>query len=189
MTRVNGLLGTVYREFFPKKYDNGNIMSEYYCEIPNNCDGNSSCFKAFLSTWMAFMTTIVQGLTDQILPKLKASATGAAAQCSGGSDGKICGMHWYETKWDGNEGICEQMSALGVLSASLIDQKVGASPKTIKTGGTSKPDPNAGTGGSSTGSPAEPREITTGDRAGAGIVTAVFVLAWVGGVTWMLYDK
>lgn len=188
MTRVNGILATVYREFFPAKYG-GDIMSEYYCEIPNNCDGNSSTFKAFLSAWLAFLTTLVPIDPNVIMAKLKASAVGAAQQCSGGDDGKICGMHWYESTWDGDTGIGEQMSALSVLSSTLIEvKKGGATPKTRETGGLSKPDPNAGTGGNSGELEMLP-PVTTADRAGAGIVTAVFVISWVAGVVWMLYDR
>jgi mannan endo-1,6-alpha-mannosidase len=75
------------------------------------------------------------------------------------------------------------MSALAALSTLLIDQpKVLNGPLTNQTGGTSQGDPNAGqkfTGVS------PPREITTGDKAGAGILTAVVLASFVGSVLWM----
>lgn len=77
------------------------------------------------------------------------------------------------------------MSSLSVLSSSLIEDKKNAAPKNSDNGGTSQTDPSAGTGGG----PAKPpplKKITAGDRAGAGILTAVFLAGWVGGLVWMI---
>lgn len=186
---MNGLLKTTYREFFPKRYG-GNIMSDYNCEIPNNCDGNSALFKGVTADWMAMMTTIMPDLKQQILPKLKASAVAAADQCSGGSNGDTCGSRWYQKgKYDGTSGIGQEMSSLSVLASSLIGEKEDAGPKSAKTGGKSKPNPNAGTGDRSSDPGAELSDITTGDKAGAGILTVVFVVGWIGAMTWMLWDR
>ena len=81
-------------------------------------------------------------------------------------------------------GVGQQMSALEVIQANLIDQVSG--PVTNQTGGTSKG--NAGAGGGSTGSnptvPASP--IQTKDRAGAGIITALVAIWVIGGIWWMI---
>ena len=162
-------------------------MSEVTCEPNQKCDRNQSCFKAFLSTWLGFMTSIAPYTADEIIPKLQASALGAAKQCSGGDDKKHCGRRWYQDEWDGFKGLEEQMSALGIFSTQMItqNQQKSQAPLTSNTGGTSESDPNAG-GGNQTESE-KLREITTGDRAGAGVVTVVFVCGWIGAVTFMLW--
>lgn len=78
-----------------------------------------------------------------IMKRLKASARGAAGQCSGGANGRTCGRHWAETRRDGKAGVGEQMSALSLNQAMLVE-KVKL-PVTADTGGTIKSDPNAGT--------------------------------------------
>lgn len=161
-------------------------MSDPECEVQKTCDGNSACFKGLLSSWMAFTTTLVDGKADEILPKIQTSAVAAAKQCSGGADGKICGQRWYQPTWDGSSGIGEQMSALSVLSSSLVVEKEAA-PKSSNTGGTSKSDPNAGHSHDDGGQKQpELTEITTKDRIGAGVVTGAFLSAWIAAITWMV---
>lgn len=160
-------------------------MSDQQCEPHLQCDGNSACFKGILSSSLAVTTTIVPDETNKIMPKLKDSATAAAKQCSGGGDGKTCGQRWYQPTWDGTSGLEQQMSALSVLSSSLFSGLKGGAPKSSNTGGTSKGDPNAGGSGSNNRS-SRPKKITTGDRAGAGILTAVFLSGWIGGAAWLV---
>lgn len=182
---MNGLLNTTFREFFPADHG-GNIMSDFTCEINKNCDGNQVCFKGFLSSWLAFLTTIVPEKRDVIIQKLRASAVAAAKQCSGGDDGKHCGERWYQDTWDGTNGLGQQMSALSIFSSNMVAHiGDGQAPLTSTTGGTSKGDPSAGSGGSQT-SPDQPKVITTGDRAGAGVLTGLFLTGWIGALTWML---
>lgn len=183
---MDGLLKTTFQVFFPEEYG-GKIMSEVACELNQKCDRNQSCFKAFLSTWLAFMTSIASYTADEITPRLQASALGAAKQCSGGDNKKHCGRRWYQDEWDGFQGLEEQMSALGIFSTQMITQNEGKdqAPLTSDTGGTSESNPNAG--GRHKIEPEQPREITTRDRAGAGLVTTVFMCAWIGVVTFMLW--
>lgn len=161
-------------------------MSEVACEPNQMCDRNQRCFKAFLSTWLGFLTTIAPYTTDEIIPKLQASALGAAQQCSGGDDKKHCGRRWYQDKWDGYKGLEEQMSALGIMTMAMLPHATkNQAPLTSKTGGNSKSNPDAGKGESEeTG---ELRPISTGDRAGAGVVTVVFMGGWIAAVTFMLW--
>lgn len=77
------------------------------------------------------------------------------------------------------------MSALSVVQANLI-QKVKP-PVTEQIGGTSKGDPTAGTHGGSP-DPLEPlltRKITMGDRAGAGIITALVLAGLLVTMWWI----
>lgn len=161
-------------------------MSEVACEPNQMCDRNQRCFKAFLSTWLAFLTTVAPYTTEDIIPKLQASALGAARQCSGGDDKKHCGRRWYQEEWDGYKGLEEQMSALGIMSVAMMPHSTkNQAPLTSKTGGKSKGDPNAGSGHGDESE--ELRPISTGDRAGAGIATVVFMGGWLAAVTFMLW--
>lgn len=115
---------------------------------------------------------------------LKPSAQAAAAQCDGGTDGVTCGEHWTAgSTWDGTYGVGQQMSALSVIQALLIDQ----APELVtnSTGGTSVG--NAAAGGSTTNSDGiVEKPVTTGDKAGAGFLTALVLCGVVGGIGFMV---
>ena len=117
---------------------------------------------------------------DTIIPLLQSSAQAAATSCTGGDDGNTCGMVWTTGTWDGQTGVGEQMSALEVIQSNLIDSVPG--PVANGSGGISVGDPSAGTGGDNIFY--EP--ITTGDKAGAGILTFLLLLGLVGGTWWLV---
>jgi len=158
-------------------------MVEISCEWAKNCNPDQTSFKAYLSRWMAATTQLAPFLKDQIMPKLQASAQGAAQQCIGGDTGSKCGRNWNSGTWDGYTGVGEQMSALSVVQANLIDK--AKKPVTGNSGGTSKGDPNAG-GGRNTA--VKYTKITEGSKAGAGFLTALVMFAMVGGGWWMIDD-
>lgn len=160
-------------------------MYEVACEGPGTCDTDNYSFKAYLSRWMAASTKVAPFILPLVMPKLRASAIAAAQQCSGGSNGQMCGMKWTQgAQWDGTMGVGQQMAALEVIQSNLI-QGVSA-PVTNSTGGTSKGNAAAG-GGSTSTDPTLPTDpIETKDRAGAGILTALVVIWVIGGVWWMI---
>ena len=114
------------------------------------------------------------------MTRLRGSAIAAAKQCTGGERGITCGTRWYEDGWDGTYGVGQQMNALEVFQSNLEDLSNA-------TGGTSRGNPAAGTGpdggsgGGGGGGPNSIQPITTGDRAGAGILTAMVVVFVLGG--------
>lgn len=171
------------------------IMVEVACEPASTCNVDQPAFKAFLSRWLAVTAQLVPQYYERIFTYLRKSAVGAAGQCSGGTDGHTCGREWNTTTWDGHYGVGEQMSALAIVQAMMIDVGELAAPVTTVTGGTSKGDPSAGTGSSSSssgsssgsGSSITTRTITTSDRAGAGIVTALIVFSFTVGAWWLLF--
>jgi len=164
--------------------EDGQIMFEVACEPNNNCNVDQLSFKAYLSRWMAASTKVAPWLYDSIKPYLAASAAAAALSCTGGADGTTCGTRWWNNGvWDGATGVGQQMSALEVIQSNLIDKVQG--PVSNSTGGTSQGNPNAGSGGDSS-SIALPAAIKTSDRAGAGIITALILVALVGGAWWMI---
>lgn len=159
-------------------------MYEVACEPQGNCDTDQQSFKAYLSRWMAASTKVAPFVSDLVSTYLQTSAQAAAKSCSGGSDGVTCGTKWTVQAWDNTYGVGQQMNALEVIQGLLIDQVPG--PLSNKTGGISVGNPSAGSGG--TTDPGTPTgEITTGDKAGAGILTAVILIGLLGGA-WYVDD-
>lgn len=75
------------------------------------------------------------------------------------------------------------MAALSVIGTTL--NKDILTPKSSSTGATSKPDPNAGS--SAPSNPAALTDkITTGDKAGAAILTLLAVVIILGGAAWLV---
>lgn len=133
---------------------------------------------------MAFIALIVPSTYNTIIGQLQTSAQGAASSCSGaGND--TCGIKWYTGDWDGEIGLEEQMSALNVFWSLLInkDNATAYAPVTANTGGNSTSNPTAGTA-NPTGSDSTTSTISGGDKAGAGILTAVVALGIIGAVYW-----
>jgi mannan endo-1,6-alpha-mannosidase len=163
-------------------------MSEVACETPQpqTCNYDQPSFKAYLSRWMAMTSRLVPDLAPNITSRLQTSAAGAALQCSG--QGKnACGRRWYQNVWDGFTGVGEQMSAMSVFQNNLIHNFPG--PLTADKGGTSKSDPDAGSGtgeGSANQDPTLTSPITTADKAGAGILTLISLVLVIGGTSWMV---
>lgn len=161
-------------------------MFEQACEAVNTvgtCNTDQQSFKAYLSRWMAATAKLIPAYHDTIMTLLKTSAAAAAKQCSGGDGGTTCGEHWYQGSYDGLYGLGQQMSALSVVQSMLIDEAPAL--VTNSTGGTSKGNADAGSGkDSSTAVVITP--ATSGDRAGAGILTAVIIAGCIGGVGFMV---
>lgn len=162
-------------------------MVEIACEPQGTCNYDQPSFKAYLSRWMAATMQLADFTAGYISTKLEASAKGAAGQCVGGTDGVTCGRTWSSTTWDGKYGVGEEMSALSVIQSTLIT-KVRA-PVTAAKGGTSKGDASAGSQGDNPNTAVLPsidtKRITTGDKAGAGILTALVLGSLLGGVWWI----
>ena len=162
-----------------------NVMTEQACERPNNCNTDNFSFKAYLSRWLAATTKLAPFTFDTIMPLLRSSAQAAVAQCTGGASNTMCGMRWTDNgKWDGSMGVGQQMGVLEVVQANLVEQSAG--PVTNSTGGTSRGDPSAGTGGTNPAKPLNESRIKGSDRAGAGILTTLVLVGLVGGVWWMI---
>lgn len=187
-THVEGLLNGS-QLYFPPQFG-GNVMQEVACEPQQSCNYDQPSFKAYLSRWMAATTQIAPFTTTFIMPKLRASAEGAAKQCSGAPNGgTTCGRTWNTPTWDGKQGVGEQMSALSVIQANLISKV--APPVTAARGGTSKSNPDAGSGSANPTStdPLLTRKVTMGDKAGAGILTAIVLGGLLGSTWWISFGS
>ncbi|CAN9176463.1 unnamed protein product [Alternaria alternata] len=157
------------------------VMIEMACERNGLCDHDQRSFKAYLSRWMGYTMLSAPWTRDRIMPKLRTSAAAAAQQCSAGKGG--CGLRWWRGGVnDGEVGVGEQMSALEVMQNLLVDQVSG--PVGLDTGGISENDPTAGSDGGNVR--IEHDAITTGDKAGAAILTIVVFAVFLGGGGWLI---
>lgn len=145
------------------------------------CTTDMLSFKGYLHRWMMTMTQIAPFTKDKVIPLLQQSAQAAVSQCTGPPDGKTCGFQWSSGTFDDSVGAGQTMNVLGAVSSLLVDK--AKAPVTNSTGGTSAGDFNAGSGSDSFAN--TPAAITTGDRAGAGILTALILGSALGTFAWM----
>lgn len=132
---------------------------------------------------MAASAQVAPFILDQVMPKLRTSASAAARTCTGGSDHSTCGMKWTSGQWDQSDDVGVQMSVLEVMQATLVGGV--APPVTEDNGGTSKGDPSAGTESGGPRPHSRRTDTSTANRAGAGILTIlmamlIFYTVWWG---------
>ncbi|KAK9412953.1 putative Family 76 glycosyl hydrolase [Seiridium unicorne] len=174
--RLDGLIAGTLRVFFPN-----NIAFEIACEEHMTCTTDMLSFKGYVHRWMSTITQVAPYTAEQLLPILKTSATAGVNQCTGGSDQRTCGFGWASGAFDGSVGAGQTMNVLGAVSSLLIgSSKV---PVTNATGGTSGGNYNAGQDSDAFTTTLGP--ITTGDRAGAGILTVLILASAAGTFGWM----
>lgn len=182
--RIDGLL-TGSEKFF--KGDNRDIMTEVACESVDRCNIDQQSFKAYFSRWLANVVKWYPGASEKVMPWLRASSIAAARQCTGGDNGRMCGLKWSSgSTWDGTTGLGQQMAALEVTLSNLIEES--RAPVTADNGGTSAGDPSAGSGDIGRQADIVFKPITAGDRAGAGILTAAVLIGLIGGCAFVLSE-
>jgi len=158
-------------------------MVEIECEPTGVCNNDEHSFKAYLARWMALTAQLAPFTASAITPLLQSSSTAAAGQCIGGNNGRMCGQQWYSTTWDGSSGVGQQMAALSVIGTNLLSPAMV--PLTNSTGGTSASNPSAGSSSTDTQPNVVEKPITTADKAGAGILTFLVIVAVIGGAWWI----
>ncbi|KAI1617773.1 mannan endo-1,6-alpha-mannosidase [Exophiala viscosa] len=176
--RLNGIIGNL------KVFLKNDIMYEAACEAAGTCDTDQQSFKAYLARWIAAAIVKAPFTYDSLKPILEASATAAAATCTGGTNGTSCGNKWYTGSYDGTTGVGEQMSALEVIQSNLLT--VVAAPVTEDSGGTSKGDSSAGSTSDIDQSDLDKSVVTTKDRAGAALLTVLICFVMIGGALWIM---
>ncbi|KAH6686895.1 family 76 glycosyl hydrolase [Plectosphaerella plurivora] len=167
-----------------------NIMQEVACETVELCNTDQKSFKAYLSRWLAATTRWAPFLTDRIMAKLQPSSVAAARQCTGGDNGRMCGLKWTENgTWDGTTGVGQQMMAMQVVLSNLVGHSRDA--VTQGNGGTSQGDPSAGGGEIGRSDPVivDFPPPTAGSIAGASILTALLIIGWITLIVWMFMDE
>jgi len=95
---------------------------------------------------MALATQLAPYTTSQIRPLLASTATTAASFCNQGANNTQCTMWWTNPSGPATIGVGQQMSALNVFNANMVQfmTNAGASISTSSTGGTSQGNPDAG---------------------------------------------
>jgi mannan endo-1,6-alpha-mannosidase len=152
---------------------NNQVMIEVACENNGKCDVDQRSFKAYLARFMAYTAIVAPWTQKQLDPLLKASAAAAAKQCTGGPNQSSCGLRWVDNgKNDGSFGVGEQMAAVEIVQSLLYNQVPG--PAT----------PDAGADVPKT--PIVFNSVTTGDKAGASILTLVVLVGILVGAWWMV---
>lgn len=173
-TRVDGLLSGI--NVFLVGDDR--VMSEVACESVHLCDNDQLSFKAYLARWMAATTKWAPWTYNTIKPLLDSSARAAVQQCTGGANGRMCGLMWAGNngQWDGTSGVGQQMAAMEVVLATMIENL--SAPVTDSSGGTSVGNPAGGTKDMyrSDSSPLDLRPIKTVDQAWAWILTLLLLV-------------
>lgn len=162
---------------------NNSVMYEATCAPSGNCNNDQRSFRSLFSRCLGLTACLVRDYYDYILNGwLVPSAKGAALSCSGdGHD--TCGENWSYGGWDGVYGLGEQMSALEVILSLLT---VDADPYTPATGGYDGDSDVSAGNDTSTLTNKNEITITAGDKAGAGILTAVALGTMLGGLVWMM---
>lgn len=94
--------------------------------------------------------------------------------------GTACGLRWTEGANDGSLGVGEQMAVMEIIQSNLVD-KVPAWRSEVEGTGTSKGDADAGPSNTADSERLSGSVVTTADRLGAGILTALILIGVVGG--------
>lgn len=186
---VSGLLNGTIRMFFPD-----GVAHEPACEDVGTCTSDMHSFKGFVARWMAQTAQLAPFTYDTVLAALRSSALAAIKTCTGGDTGRMCGFKWHQDTWDGTVHAGNQMNVLATITSLLVTQREttgggdGGSPATNSTGGTSTGDSAAGYGDD------RPWEtvltpITTADKAGAGILTALVLSLFTAGSIWVSMEE
>jgi mannan endo-1,6-alpha-mannosidase len=123
-TRLTGLIEQVDQTFFQAFENATGVMVEGACEPYGTCNTDQFSFKAYLARFLGKAMTVAPYTRSAVQPLLTTSAQGAAKSCSGPSDGVTCGQKWY-MGFDGNYGIGQQLSALEVTQALLVNEAPG----------------------------------------------------------------
>lgn len=161
---------------------NHSVLYEAACQTKYNCNTDQRSFRAYFSRFMGLTAQLVPDTREQIMTWINTSAAGAAQSCSGGTDGHTCGINWSYNGWDGWYGLGEQIDALEIILNTQILSK--PEPYTNITGGTSTGSGDAGN--TTTTTNVAPLNITGGDKAGAGVLTAVLGLSLVFSGIWLI---
>ncbi|KJZ79278.1 hypothetical protein HIM_01429 [Hirsutella minnesotensis 3608] len=99
-----------------------NVMYEAACETVDKCNYDMNTFKGYLSRFMWQTSVMVPSLRKQIESVLVPSAKAAASICTGGKDGRQCGMRWYTGEYDNKPGLGPQMCALETIQGLVAHE-------------------------------------------------------------------
>lgn len=154
------------------------------CEPAAKCNVDQRSFKAYYTRWLAATAKLVPYTHDNIMKEFQVSATAAVKTCTAGTTGTACGLKWTDMKNDGSLGVGEQMAVMEIIQSNLVDKAPRWRSAVLGTG-TSKGD-LADTGATTDAERLLGKPVTTADKAGAGILTALVIVGIIGAVGIML---
>ncbi|RAL01325.1 glycoside hydrolase family 76 protein [Aspergillus ibericus CBS 121593] len=174
-TRAEGLLNTTLSMFI----EEGVIVERGFNEDPDLgwagdvvWDDDEYALKGLLASCLAVTTRFLPDTIDTIEPILRSTAKAVAKQCSGMSNGTVCGSDWTISSYDYNTNFFSSMSAVNALTANLMmaQDSVSASSDGASTSGTGVG--TEGDGSSSGLSGGDIAGIVVGSVAGVALVAA-----------------
>lgn len=119
--RVTGFLDATAT--FTSPYPNAtDVIFEAMCEQRSACNVDQLSFKAYLARWLAATSLLAPFTAGRVGTILQASAMGAAAACTAGPFGNTCGTKWYVNTSDGTSGLGQQLAAMEVMYALLVNE-------------------------------------------------------------------
>jgi mannan endo-1,6-alpha-mannosidase len=119
--RTSGFLDAAAK-FFSPFLNSSNVMFEAQCELSSTCNVDQASMKAYLARWLAGTSLLAPFTTGRVGVLLRASALGAASACTAGPCGNTCGSKWYINDSDGTSGLGQQLSAVEVIYALLVNE-------------------------------------------------------------------
>ncbi|KAI9147489.1 Mannan endo-1,6-alpha-mannosidase DFG5 [Paramyrothecium foliicola] len=176
-----------------KLFLENDVIHEQFCELHDTCKTDQRSFKGYYLRWLTMTAQMAPYLREKIKPMIETAASAAAASCTGdtlgeippfkGHPGTACGFTWLPLGTNDNwRGPSEQMNS---LSAIMYTMEEGVNMVASKdTGGTSKGDVNGGVSDSDRLKTF--RDITTGDKVGAGFLTALICAGVLGGTSFLI---
>lgn len=129
--RTGKLLDQAGQQFFTED----KIMYEPSCEPKKTCNYDMITFKGYLSRFMWQTALIMPSLREKIHSLMIPTAQAASSICTGGKDGRQCGMKWYTGAFDfatlgGQMGALEAVQ--GLLSPDSAAPLKGEDIKWVK---------------------------------------------------------
>ncbi|CZT04563.1 probable mannan endo-1,6-alpha-mannosidase DCW1 precursor [Rhynchosporium agropyri] len=155
------------------------------CEPVGRCNVDQRSFKCYFTRELAATAELAPWTHDNIMKEIEVSAMAAVKTCTAGNSGTNCGLKWTTGTNDGSLGVGEQMAVLEIIQSNLVDQAPGWKSD-VKGTGRSKGDANAGQGSKTDSSQLAQVRITSADRVGAGILTAIVICGVIGGSATMI---
>lgn len=96
-------------------------MFETQCELSSTCNVDQYSVKAYLARYLASISLLTLFTAGRVGTLLRISAIGAAAACTTGPYGNMCGFERYINGSDGTSGLGQQLSAVEVMYALLVN--------------------------------------------------------------------
>lgn len=181
LTRTQGLLRKLEKAFFKD-----GAITDQVCEASDQCykDANDPLFKGLTMSWMMDIALLIPSLKQEILGYIQSTAEAAGESCTGRS-GAACGGRLYG-KYDGQASMENQITGVEVFSSAMLKfLKEDAVPVNVNSGGNSSSTAKPGGEDTDASLPVYSK-ITTGDKAGAGILTAIFITGLIGMAAFLL---